>query len=49
MQKSYVAPEMICVTLTAPTLLAGSPTGTHNEVSTSPELSRGIDWENDEY
>lgn len=45
MKKSYVAPKMICVTLTAPTLLAGSPNGTRDEVSSSDPLSREIDWD----
>ena len=47
MKKQYVKPEMICIPLMAPTLLAGSPDGTHDEVSNSSALSRGFDWDDE--
>lgn len=48
MKKSYVTPQMVCIVLSAPMLLAGSPVETHNEVSTSDALSRGGCWADDE-
>ena len=47
MKKKYVKPEMICIQMAVTMMLAGSPTETHNEVSTSPELSRGGSWDED--
>ena len=49
MKKKYVKPEMTCIQMAVTMMLAGSPTETHNEVSTSPELSRGFDWRDEEY